>query len=74
MVFQEPDSLPFDVTSVRSQFQHVFIIVRVQDPNTDNTSYRLVLDSTRSKLLLFVRYNWRLALFEICKSLVLLFI
>lgn len=42
VVFQEPGSLPFDITSVRSHFQHVFIIVKVHDPNTDHTSYRSV--------------------------------
>ncbi|XP_067943667.1 signal-induced proliferation-associated 1-like protein 2 [Watersipora subatra] len=47
VVFQEPGSLPFDVTSMRSQFQHVFIIVQVQEPNTDHTSYSVAV--TRSK-------------------------
>lgn len=43
IIFQEPDALPFTPQTVRSQFQHVFIIVRVSNANSDNTRYRLVL-------------------------------
>ncbi|XP_005093746.1 signal-induced proliferation-associated 1-like protein 1 [Aplysia californica] len=47
IVFQEPGALPFTPQTVRSQFQHVFIIVRVSNPNSDNTRYSLAI--TRSK-------------------------
>ncbi|XP_046575703.1 signal-induced proliferation-associated 1-like protein 2 isoform X1 [Haliotis rubra] len=47
IVFQEPGSLPFTPKTVRSQFQHVFIIVQVLSPNTENVQYRVSV--TRSK-------------------------
>ena len=40
IVFQEPGALPFTPKNIRSQFQHVFIIVRVINPCTENTCYR----------------------------------
>lgn len=40
IVFQEPGALPFTPKSIRSHFQHVFIIVQVHEPCTDNTYYR----------------------------------
>ena len=40
VIFQEPGALPFTAKSVRSQFQHVFIVVRVLNPNTENVAYR----------------------------------
>lgn len=40
IIFQEPGALPFSPITVRSHFQHVFIIVRVSNPCTDNVSYR----------------------------------
>ena len=40
IIFQEPGSLPFTAKSVRSQFQHVFIIVRAHHPCTEKSSYR----------------------------------
>ena len=40
MIFsQEPGALPF-IPNIRSQFQHVFIIVRAHNPCSDNTQYR----------------------------------
>ena len=39
--FQEPGALPF-IPNIRSQFQHVFIIVRAHNPCSDSTQYRLV--------------------------------
>ena len=36
---QEPGALPF-IPNIRSQFQHVFIIVRAHNPCSDNTHYR----------------------------------
>ncbi|KAK6304388.1 hypothetical protein J4Q44_G00249740 [Coregonus suidteri] len=44
IVFQEPGALPFTPKTIRSHFQHVFIIVRVHSPCSDNTCY-----STNSK-------------------------
>ncbi len=40
IVFQEPGALPFSPITVRSHFQHVFIIVRVISPCTENVNYR----------------------------------
>ncbi|XP_042617131.1 signal-induced proliferation-associated protein 1-like isoform X2 [Cyprinus carpio] len=47
IVFQEPGALPFTPKAIRSHFQHVFIIVRVHEPCTENTYYRVAV--TRSK-------------------------
>eukprot|EP00105_Crassostrea_gigas_P033621 XP_011457065.1 PREDICTED: signal-induced proliferation-associated 1-like protein 1 isoform X3 [Crassostrea gigas] len=47
IVFQEPGALPFTPKTVRSQFQHVFIIVKVHNPCTDNVHYSIAV--TRSK-------------------------
>ncbi|KAM7397887.1 hypothetical protein PAMA_005970 [Pampus argenteus] len=47
IVFQEPGALPFTPKSIRSHFQHVFIIIQVHEPCTDNTYYRVAV--TRSK-------------------------
>ncbi|XP_075887639.1 signal-induced proliferation-associated protein 1 isoform X3 [Nelusetta ayraudi] len=47
IVFQEPGALPFTPKSIRSHFQHVFIIVQVHEPCTDKTHYRVAV--TRSK-------------------------
>uniref|UniRef100_A0A8D3ASN7 Rap-GAP domain-containing protein n=1 Tax=Scophthalmus maximus TaxID=52904 RepID=A0A8D3ASN7_SCOMX len=47
IVFQEPGALPFTPKSIRSHFQHVFIIVQVHEHCTDNTYYRVAV--TRSK-------------------------
>lgn len=47
IVFQEPGSLPFTPKNIRSQFQHVFIIVRVMNPCTDHTQYKVSV--SRSK-------------------------
>jgi hypothetical protein len=40
IIFQEPGSLPFSPNTVRSQYQHIFIIVRVINPNSYNPQYR----------------------------------
>lgn len=40
IVFQEPGSKPFCPTTIRSHFQHVFLVVRAQAPCTPHTSYR----------------------------------
>jgi signal-induced proliferation-associated 1 like protein 1 len=47
IVFQEPGALPFTPKNIRSQFQHVFIIVRVLHPCTDHTQYQVAV--SRSK-------------------------
>uniref|UniRef100_A0A158PGL1 Rap-GAP domain-containing protein n=1 Tax=Angiostrongylus costaricensis TaxID=334426 RepID=A0A158PGL1_ANGCS len=47
VVFQEPGALPFSPIAVRSHFQHVFIIVRVNNPCTDSVSYSVAV--SRSK-------------------------
>ena len=40
IVFQEPGALPFTPKHIRSQFQHVFIVVRALNPGSENTQYR----------------------------------
>ncbi|XP_011504382.1 PREDICTED: signal-induced proliferation-associated 1-like protein 1 [Ceratosolen solmsi marchali] len=47
IVFQEPGALPFSPRRIRSQFQHVFIIVRAISPCTDSTQYSVSV--SRSK-------------------------
>ncbi|KYO32686.1 signal-induced proliferation-associated 1-like protein 3 [Alligator mississippiensis] len=47
IVFQEPGALPFTPQSVRSHFQHVFIVVRAHSPCTDSVCYSVAV--TRSK-------------------------
>ncbi len=36
---QDPGALPF-IPNLKSQYQHVFIVVRAHNPCTDNTQYR----------------------------------
>ncbi|XP_029648674.1 signal-induced proliferation-associated 1-like protein 2 isoform X2 [Octopus sinensis] len=43
IVFQEPGALPFTPKSVRSHFQHVFIIVQAHNPNTPQVSYSVAV-------------------------------
>ncbi|XP_055519591.1 signal-induced proliferation-associated 1-like protein 3 isoform X1 [Leucoraja erinacea] len=47
IIFQEPGALPFTPKSVRSHFQHVFVIVRVNNPCTEDVCYSVAV--TRSK-------------------------
>lgn len=47
IVFQEPGALPFTPKNIRSHFQHVFIVVRVFNPCSENTYYRVAI--SRSK-------------------------
>lgn len=47
IVFQEPGALPFTPKNIRSQFQHVFVIVRAVNPCSENTHYRVAV--SRSK-------------------------
>ena len=47
VVFQEPGAVPFTPRHIRSQFQHVFVVVRCVNPCTDRTQYQVAV--TRSK-------------------------
>ncbi|XP_043929790.1 signal-induced proliferation-associated 1-like protein 1 [Protopterus annectens] len=47
IVFQEPGAEPFSPKNIRSHFQHVFIIVKVQDPCTDNVCYSVAVARSR---------------------------
>ncbi|XP_048381035.1 signal-induced proliferation-associated 1-like protein 2 isoform X1 [Stegostoma tigrinum] len=47
IVFQEPRAGPFTPKTIRSHFQHVFLVVQVHDPCTDDVSYSVAV--TRSK-------------------------
>ncbi|XP_037079090.1 signal-induced proliferation-associated 1-like protein 2 [Pollicipes pollicipes] len=47
IVFQEPGALPFTPKHIRSQFQHVFIVVQAVNPCSDNTQYRVAVNRFR---------------------------
>ncbi|XP_010597342.2 signal-induced proliferation-associated protein 1 isoform X4 [Loxodonta africana] len=47
IVFQEPGSKPFCPTTIRSHFQHVFLVVQVHAPCTLHTSYRVAVSRTQ---------------------------
>ncbi|XP_078000701.1 signal-induced proliferation-associated 1-like protein 2 isoform X2 [Glandiceps talaboti] len=47
IVFQEPGAAPFTPKTIRSHFQHVFMIVQAHHPNTDNLHYSVAV--SRSK-------------------------
>ncbi|CAL8332640.1 unnamed protein product [Boreogadus saida] len=47
IVFQEPGALPFTPQNILSHFQHVFVIVRVHHPCSENTFYSVAV--TRMK-------------------------
>nr|XP_056703456.1 signal-induced proliferation-associated 1-like protein 3 [Euleptes europaea] len=47
IIFQEPGAQPFTPQNIRSHFQHVFVIVRAQNPCTENVCYSVAV--TRSK-------------------------
>ncbi|XP_017317356.1 signal-induced proliferation-associated 1-like protein 2 isoform X2 [Ictalurus punctatus] len=47
IVFQEPGALPFTPKNFRSHFQHVFVIVKVHNPCTENVCYSVAV--SRSK-------------------------
>ncbi|RWS27672.1 signal-induced proliferation-associated 1-like protein 2 [Leptotrombidium deliense] len=49
IVFQEPDALPFTPKTIRSQFQHVFIIVRVIPGTSNGVPTRYAVSVSRSK-------------------------
>ncbi|KRX87114.1 Signal-induced proliferation-associated 1-like protein 2, partial [Trichinella pseudospiralis] len=43
IIFQEPGAMPFNAQTMRSHFQHVFIIVRAVDAGTDNVQYSIAV-------------------------------
>ncbi|XP_065341286.1 signal-induced proliferation-associated 1-like protein 1 isoform X2 [Cloeon dipterum] len=47
VVFQEPGALPFTPKNIRSQFQHVFIVVQAISPCTESAHYKVAV--SRSK-------------------------
>ncbi|XP_054581022.1 signal-induced proliferation-associated protein 1 isoform X3 [Eptesicus fuscus] len=47
IVFQEPGSKAFCPSTIRSHFQHVFLVVRAQAPCTPHTSYRVAVSRTQ---------------------------
>ncbi|XP_069063980.1 signal-induced proliferation-associated protein 1 isoform X2 [Pleurodeles waltl] len=47
IVFQEPGALPFTPKTIRSHFQHVFIIVRARHPCTEHASYSVSVSRTK---------------------------
>ncbi|XP_053304729.1 signal-induced proliferation-associated protein 1 [Spea bombifrons] len=46
IVFQEPGALPFTPRTIRSHFQHVFLVVQVYNPCTLYTSYSVAVSRT----------------------------
>ncbi|XP_044291513.1 signal-induced proliferation-associated 1-like protein 1 isoform X2 [Varanus komodoensis] len=47
IVFQEPGAESFSPKNIRSHFQHVFVIVRVHNPCTDNVCYSVAVTRSR---------------------------
>lgn len=47
IVFQEPGAAPFTPRNIRSQFQHVFVVVRAIDPCTENTHYSIAVSRAK---------------------------
>ncbi|XP_059471853.1 signal-induced proliferation-associated 1-like protein 1 isoform X2 [Neocloeon triangulifer] len=47
IVFQEPGALPFTPKNIRSQFQHVFIVVQAINPCSENTQYKVAVSRSR---------------------------
>ncbi|KAK0413813.1 hypothetical protein QR680_007005 [Steinernema hermaphroditum] len=48
VIFQEPGSLPFKAVTMRSHFQHVFIIIRVDNACTEHVTYRVSVSRAKS--------------------------
>ncbi|KAM9301805.1 signal-induced proliferation-associated protein 1 [Gastrophryne carolinensis] len=46
LIFQEPGALPFTPQTIRSHFQHVFIVVRVHNPCSPYTTYSVAVTRT----------------------------
>uniref|UniRef100_K7EC36 Signal-induced proliferation-associated 1 n=1 Tax=Ornithorhynchus anatinus TaxID=9258 RepID=K7EC36_ORNAN len=47
IVFQEPGAKPFCPSTIRSHFQHVFLVVRAHAPCTAHTTYRVAVSRTQ---------------------------
>lgn len=47
IVFQEPGAGPFTPRNIRSQFQHVFVVVRAIDPCSENTRYSIAVSRAK---------------------------
>ncbi|XP_027711860.1 signal-induced proliferation-associated protein 1 isoform X1 [Vombatus ursinus] len=47
IIFQEPGALPFCPSTIRSHFQHVFLVVRAHAPCTPHTSYSVAVSRTQ---------------------------
>uniref|UniRef100_A0A0N5D913 Rap-GAP domain-containing protein n=1 Tax=Thelazia callipaeda TaxID=103827 RepID=A0A0N5D913_THECL len=47
VIFQEPGALPFSPITVRSHFQHVFIIVQANNPCTDDVTYSVAVSRAK---------------------------
>ncbi|KAL3083362.1 hypothetical protein niasHS_011164 [Heterodera schachtii] len=47
IIFQEPDALPFSPITVRSHFQHVFIVIRARNPLTEGVTYRVAVSRAK---------------------------
>ncbi|TRY78915.1 hypothetical protein TCAL_10580, partial [Tigriopus californicus] len=47
VVFQEPGALPF-IPNLKSQFQHVFIVVRAHNPCSEHTQYSVAVSRSKS--------------------------
>uniref|UniRef100_A0A8D2LHE0 Signal-induced proliferation-associated 1 n=1 Tax=Varanus komodoensis TaxID=61221 RepID=A0A8D2LHE0_VARKO len=46
IIFQEPGALPFTPCMIRSQFQHVFIVVRMHESCMEQTTYSVAVSCT----------------------------
>uniref|UniRef100_A0A8B9J8H6 Signal induced proliferation associated 1 like 1 n=1 Tax=Astyanax mexicanus TaxID=7994 RepID=A0A8B9J8H6_ASTMX len=47
IVFQEPGAKAFSPKNIRSHFQHVFVVVQVHNPCSDNTCYSVAVARSR---------------------------
>ncbi|XP_067273601.1 signal-induced proliferation-associated 1-like protein 1 isoform X2 [Pseudorasbora parva] len=47
IVFQEPGAKPFSPKNIRSHFQHVFVVVRVLNPCSENVCYSVAVARSR---------------------------
>ncbi|KAJ0175515.1 hypothetical protein K1T71_008674 [Dendrolimus kikuchii] len=47
IVFQEPGAEAFTPRNIRSQFQHVFVVVRAIDPCTEHTHYSIAVSRAK---------------------------
>ncbi|XP_017548064.1 signal-induced proliferation-associated 1-like protein 1 isoform X1 [Pygocentrus nattereri] len=47
IVFQEPGAKAFSPKNIRSHFQHVFVVVQVHSPCSDNTCYSVAVARSR---------------------------